>query len=253
MIEITDPTDSRVQEFLTLRNKATGNSILCDSEKVVTKLFDSGLEIEKVFVTSSYYAEHKDLLKNRVPSELVFVAEKNIIEQVIGYKLHHGVMARAKCPAQASVNALGDRIVVLNGVTSPENVGAIVRSAAAFGVTSIITDEKSASPLLRRAIRVSMGNIFFMNTHSSNELLSTLHELSQLGYAVFGTANREDSILLTDIVFPQKLAMVIGSEGHGMDDEIASYCDKTLKIQVDEKVAHLNAAMAASIFLYHLR
>ena len=98
-----------------------------------------------------------------------------------------------------------------------------------------------------------MGNIFFMNTHRSNELLSTLHELSHHDYTIWGTANREDSISLTDVVIPQKVAMVIGSEGHGMDEEIASYCDQTLKIAVDERVAHLNAAMAASIFLYHLR
>ena len=104
MIIINDPTDSRVQEFLTLRNKDTGDSILCDSEKVVTKLFETDLEIQKVFVTSSYYSVHKEQLEKKVAPEFIFVAEKDIIEQVVGYKLHHGVMAKAKSPTQTPIN-----------------------------------------------------------------------------------------------------------------------------------------------------
>lgn len=252
MIVITDPTDLRVQEFLTLRNKCTGESILCDSEKVVAKLFETSLLIEKVFVTTDYFATHRELLQNRVDPQGLFVAEREVIEQVLGYKLHHGVMAKAKAPLQSDLKDLGERILILNGVTSPENVGAIVRSAAAFGVTSIISDQKSASPLLRRAIRVSMGNVFFMQHHSSSKLLDTLRKLSELGYSILGTANEENSVTINQFEFPKKLALIIGSEGWGMDAEIRCCCDKTLKIPVDNKVAHLNAAIAASIFLYQL-
>lgn len=253
MIEINDPTDVRVQEFLTLRNKNTGDSILCDSEKVVSKLFETNLKVKKVFVTNEYYHTNKELLENRVDPHSLFVSTKKIIEQVIGYKLHHGIMAKAERPRDINLNKLDQQIIVLNGVTSPENIGAIVRSAAAFGINSIITDSKSASPYLRRAIRVSMGNVFYTKHFKSLNLYDDLKQLENLGYTILGTANEEDSISLAEFNFPKKCALIIGSEGWGMDATIRNTCSQTIKIPIKEEVAHLNAAMAASIFFYHLK
>ncbi len=253
MIAISDSNDERVQEFLTLRNKDTGEYILCDSEKVVNKLFTTNLKIEKIFVTEEYYNENKEKLESKVDRQSLFVADKKLIEQIVGYKLHHGVMAKAKAPLDTPLNKLDDRIIVLNGITSPENVGAILRSSTAFGINSIIVDSKSASPLLRRAIRVSMGNVFFSKLHHCQSLDEQLLELQEKGYQIFGTANEPNSIDLEDMDFPNKCALIIGSEGWGMDASVRNRCSQTIKITINEDVAHLNAAMAATIFSYRLK
>jgi tRNA G18 (ribose-2'-O)-methylase SpoU len=137
----------------------------------------------------------------------------------------------------------------LNGLTSPENVGAIVRTAAAFNVNSLIYDKKSCSPYLRRCIRVSMGNIFQLKVFESENLEDDLIKLKKLNYSIYSTANISGSVDYTNYSYPQKSALIVGSEGHGIDQNILNASDVILKIPINEEVAHLNASNAASIFL----
>jgi tRNA G18 (ribose-2'-O)-methylase SpoU len=147
---------------------------------------------------------------------------------------------------------LDDHVILLNGLTSPENVGSIDRSAAAFRVNSIMTDEKTCSPFLRRCIRVSMGNIFFMKTFHSKNIRSDLFKLKNDGYSILSTANISGSLDLNQFIFPKKCILIIGSEGHGVDQDIIELSDTILKIPIDPQVAHLNASNAAAIFLSHM-
>jgi tRNA G18 (ribose-2'-O)-methylase SpoU len=158
----------------------------------------------------------------------------------------------AEKPKDANLNELDNRIILLNGLSSPENVGSIVRSSAAFGINSIITDEKSCSPYLRRCIRVSMGNIFSMKTYHAINLRGDLKKLKDLGYTILSTANISGSLDFATFDFPEKCVLIIGSEGHGIDLDILNNSDFVLRINIDSQVAHLNAANAAAIFLSKL-
>ena len=150
-----------------------------------------------------------------------------------------------------NLSELGDKIMIFNGVTSPENVGTITRASAAFNFDSIIYDYKSASPFLRRCVRVSMGNIFNVKVHKSNYLPDTIKSLQDKGYTVIATANESGAKSLLDYKYPSKIAIIIGNEGNGMDREVIEACDQKLFIPIDSDVAHLNAASAATAFLYH--
>ncbi|MDO9182773.1 MAG: RNA methyltransferase [Bacteriovorax sp.] len=248
MIEITQFDDPRIIEFTKMRDHSLNDQgfILAESEKLFLQFKASEKKFLKVLSTKEF------ALRYNLSGDNIFTASKDILEKIAGFKIHFEVIFLAEKPHDQSLNKLDDRIILLNGLSSPENVGSIVRSAAAFNVNSIITDEKCCSPFLRRCIRVSMGNIFSMRTFHSANIRSDLVTLKALGYTIISTANIERSVNLTNYNFPAKCVLIIGSEGHGVDQDILDNSDIILKIQINPQVAHLNAANAAAIFLSHL-
>lgn len=248
MITITDPQDSRLFEFMTMRDHTlnANDLIIAETEKIFLQLKASKKAIHKILATPAFIEKHA------LSGENIFSADKSILEHVAGFKIHFEVLILAEKPKDTELNQLDDRIILLNGLSSPENVGSIVRSSAAFGVKSIITDEKTCSPYLRRCIRVSMGNIFSMKTYHAINIRGDLKKLKELGYAIFSSANIAGSVDVKSFNFPSKYVLIIGSEGHGVDQDVLNASDAILRINIDPQVAHLNASNAASIFLSYM-
>ena len=248
MIKITESSDPRIAEFISIRDHVLNSNdlIVAESEKLFLQFKASGKIIHKILATAGF------IEKYNLTGENVFVADKNILESVAGFKIHFEVLFLAEKPKDSALNLLDNKIILLNGLSSPENVGSIVRSSAAFGIKSIITDEQTCSPYLRRCIRVSMGNIFSMKTHHSINVRGDLRKLKDLGYTILSTANIPESIDLATFTFPEKSVLIIGSEGHGVNQDILNSSDRILRINIDPQVAHLNAANAAAIFLSHM-
>lgn len=250
-IHIESIDDPQIAEFLTLKDSALKreNQLLAETHKVVSKLIERGEKVTKVFCTLNYFNSHRELLKD---VELVLTADKSLMEGIVGFNLHHGVMAISTRPEDFKIEEIGEKVIVLNGLTSPENVGKIVRSATAFGVKHMIVDYKTCSPYLRRAIRVSMGNIFDLYVHHTTNLVGILKKLS-ISHKVFLTANIEGATTIRECDFTGSVAVVIGSEGHGIEPAILEVEEFTpTKIEIDPFVMHLNASVAASIYLYEI-
>lgn len=245
MIKITDANDKRIEEFTHLKESTllSRNLALAESEKIYLKLIHHNFPVKKILCLPDF-AE-----KYNLSGDNVFVADRSIFENISGFKTEFNVISLFERPKFTSLDKLDNKIMILNGLTSPENVGAIVRTAAAFNVNSLIYDKKSCSPYLRRCIRVSMGNIFQLKVFESHELESDLNILKTLGYTIHSTANISGSLDYTNYSYPQKSALIVGSEGHGIDQNILNSSDVILKIPINEEVAHLNASNAASIFL----
>lgn len=252
MINITDPTDSRIEEFMCLKDKALAlnKKIVVESEKVVLKLLKSGTPVHKLLITKEFLERNKEFIS--LPEDSIFVVEKSIMESIVGHNLHHGIMALADRPPYVDLSDLGNKVLILNGLSSPENVGTIVRTCAAFNINSIVIDSRTCSPYIRRCIRVSMGNIFQVKVHKTLNLKETLVTMQKNGFDICSTANQEGAIDLPEFKFSKKSAVIIGSEGHGIQPEILLQSDKILRIPVDDQVAHLNASCSCSIFLYQL-
>lgn len=245
MIEINDFNDPRIFEFTRLRDHTINDQgfILAESEKLFLQLKASGKKFIKILCTFDFAKKHQ------LSGDNIFVSPKDVLEKIAGFKIHFEVIFLAEKPADCDLGELGDRIILLNGLSSPENVGSIVRSSAAFNINSIVVDERTCSPFLRRCIRVSMGNIFSMKTFHSREIRSDLRKLKDLGYTIISTANIDRSVEVSTYSFPKKCVLIIGSEGHGIDHDILDFSDIILKIKIDSQVAHLNASNAAAIFL----
>ena len=129
-------------------------------------------------------------------------------------------MALADRPEDLNVGDLGDKILVLNGVNNAENVGAICRSALAFGVDSVVIDSNSCSPFLRRAIRVSMGSVFKLKFLHTENLQGLLNEIHGIGYSIVSASNDEGASKLRSVKFEAKTALVLGNEGDGVEKAV---------------------------------
>lgn len=250
IIKIESIEDNNISEFLSLKDKALKeeNKLIVESEKVVRKLLSSRYEVLKIFATEEFYNENYEELG--LEKYLCFQGDKNLMQSIVGHKLHHGVMALATRPEFVPLAELDDKILVFNGLTSPENIGTMIRNTAAFNINSVIIDSKTCSPYVRRCIRVSMGNIFKVKVHRTNNLQETIRTLQSNNYKIYGTANQSGATDLPSALISSKGAMIIGSEGHGMEKNIIESCDEILRIPINEEVAHLNAACSSAIVLY---
>lgn len=248
LIESID--DIRIKEFLSLKDKAlkVDDLIIVETEKVIKKLLNSEVEVLKVFGTRDYLEKYQKEIQSK--SKEILTADKELMENIVGHNLHHGFMALARRPQYVPLKDLGDKILIFNGLSSPENVGTMIRNSSAFNINSIIVDYKTCSPYMRRCIRVSMGNIFKVKVHFTNNLKGTLGLLQEQDYQIISTANQEGAIDLPSFSFPKKGAVIIGSEGHGIESEILEQSDTIVRIPINDEVAHLNAACSSSIFLY---
>lgn len=257
MIEIYSIDDKRINVFKSLRGKALelleNRLFIAEGEKVFVKLLASKLEIVSIFATENYYNKYQnDIAEKNICESNKFVAVKSIMEQIVGFRLHSGVMALARQPDDTQLYALGDQIVVLNCVIDAENVGSIVRNAVAFGFNSIIYDTQSSSPYLRRAVRVSMGNVFNMKIHKCSNLLDTLKYLKIQGYEIVSSEIYNNALPILNYNVSHKVAIIFGSEGYGVAKEILDISDKIVYIPIKEQVTSLNVASSSAIILFHL-
>lgn len=242
-------TQESVVEFTNLKDHVLNNRdlIVCETPKIIRKLFEHKISVHKLLCLEEFLPF--------IPKEYggdVYVATPEFLNKIAGFKVHYHVLALADKPKDTVLKNLDNKIFYLNGVSSAENIGSIARSLAGFDLNSFIVDGKTCSPFVRRAIRVSMGNIFQLKVHHSKDPLHTLSFLKSQGYLIVGTANRADAHDLPKFPFPEKVVFIIGSEGHGMDEETLKLCDLYLKIPINSTVAHLNASHAATIFMYQI-
>ncbi len=252
MNEITDITNPNIKEFISLKQSTLDEKyVVVESKNVFKKLFSTNTKIHKVFTT----VENLEFI-NKYCQNIdfpIFTANNEIMKKIVGHKIHQGMMAVIDRPKYIEFDEIKGNIVVLNGLTSPENVGSIVRSCAAFNIDTLIIDENTCSPFIRRCIRVSTGNVFNLKVYKTSNLEKDLKTLQNNNYKILSTANSSKAVSLHKYSFKNNSAIVIGSEGYGADENIINLSDTILKIDIDEEVTSLNAAIAASIVLYQMK
>lgn len=252
LTQLLPATDHVLASFSDLKTKTPlmAGSFVADSSRVVMKLLESDLQVESVLAPAEWYQEHETFL-SAYPAVAYYHAPKAILEKIVGFNLHEGVMARAKVPADVELKDFyHSPLIVLDGITKAENVGAIVRNAAAFGVKSMLLGPDSCHPFNRRCARVAMGNLFTMRVHQTQNLSASLRELRSHGVQVYAFENRPFAKDLAEIHFPKASALIIGSEGAGVAQETLAAAEHFVRIPIDEHVFALNAACASAVGLY---
>ena len=186
----------------------------------------------------------------------VYTAPLDVLTQLTGFQLTRGMLCAMRRPEVKSVEetlAGARRVVVLENVQNPTNVGAIFRSAAALGMDAVLLSPGCSNPLYRRSARVSMGTVFQVPwTYLDENWLAQLHNL---GYKTCAMALRDDSYAIDDPALRQveKLAVVLGAEGDGLTDDTIAACDYTVKIPMYHGVDSLNVAAASAVAFWELR
>ena len=184
----------------------------------------------------------------------VFLAGHDVRQMVTRLGMPHPIVALFERPARPSVRALAttaQRIVVLEGVDNPANVGSVVRNAAALGWDALVLDHTSADPLARRALRVAMGTAFTLAHARTRTLAADLTGVEGLTLVALTPDPAADDI--EEVRIEGRRALLIGSERHGLSDELLAVADRVVRIPMAPDVDSLNAAAATAIACYALR
>jgi len=225
------------------------NSFIADSPKVVNILLKSDIEVKSILATQSYYDEFEELIKSKnIP--VLYVTSKKNMESIVGHTIHHNVMMHGIRPQENTLEELSNHIIMLDEISSTQNIGAIARSAAALGVDSYLLPKQGPHPYARRALRVSMGYINKLKFHQYSNIFETIQTLKERGYTIFAAEVSENSIGLLHVKVPDKWVILMGHEGKGLSQEILNICDIAVEIEMQTDVKSFNVATAASLIMY---
>ena len=268
MTIITSLDDPRIAPYRSLRelSRRTGSDrlFIVENSKVIRRLLKSDCAVRSFFATPHYYEELATLLAaKQLAPEQCFVADEALMSRIVGYALHEGVMALALAPEMPyllpNLRTIELPAVCLCGLADAENVGAIVRNCAAFGVRSLVVDNATCSPYLRRAVRVSLGGIFALSVYRTENLAETLTEIKHLrpSMRTIALETRLDAHGLDSYPIPQESMLLFGSEGAGIAAEVLAACDAVVQIPMQplpafDAVNSLNVAASTAVVLYHL-
>ena len=265
IIEIQDFSDPALDLYARLTenqllNRADPENALFIAESPLVIGRALGAHCEPVsFLMERQHIEGKgrEILARCCKDIPVYTAEESVLAQLTGFHLTRGMlcaMRRPKLPSVEEVCRSARRIVVLENVMNPTNIGAIFRSAAALGMDAVLLTSAGSDPLYRRASRVSMGNVFLIPWTYLPEEGDWTALLRSLGFRTVAMALRDDSVRLDDprLAAEEKLAIVMGTEGDGLASSTIASCDYTVKIPMYHGVDSLNVAAASAVAFYEL-
>jgi len=149
-----------------------------------------------------------------------------------------------------SNNKLGNKIVILDGVQDPGNVGTIIRNSVAFGVDSVVLSNNSVNPYNSKVLRSTGGMIYNINIVSGN-LEDIIKDIKSSNIKIYGTSLSK-SKSLSEVEKQDKYAIIFGNEGNGVSNELLSLCDEIIRIDMDSKCESLNVGVSTGIVLYHM-
>ena len=228
---------------------------IAESPKVIERALDAGYEPVSCLMEKRHIEGEGRPILERIGDVPVFCAEFDVLTQLTGFKLTRGMLCAMKRKPLPDVKKLCEnksRIVVLDRVMNPTNVGAIIRSAAALGMDAVLLTPGCSDPLYRRAARVSMGTVFqIVWTFLTDD---SLDEMKTLGYKTVAMALKDNSLSVDDprLTAEKKLAVIMGTEGDGLSDNTIADCDFTVKIPMYHGVDSLNVAAASAVAFYQL-
>ena len=263
LIEITDfhapelDVYARLTEAQLLnRFEPKKGMFIAESPKVIMRALDAGCQPVSLLVERNHINEEAAKAIRRCGDVPVFTASLEVLTQLTGFQLTRGMLCAMRRPALQpleTVVAGAKRVVVLEEVMNPTNVGAIFRSAAALGMDAVLLTPGCTNPLYRRSARVSMGTVFQIPWTFLEENWQA--QLNGLGFKTAAMALRDDTLSIDDPRLRQeeKLAVVLGSEGDGLADSTITSCDYTVKIPMYHGVDSLNVAAASAVAFWELR
>jgi tRNA G18 (ribose-2'-O)-methylase SpoU len=234
------------------------NIFVAEGEKVVRRLLESHFQVVSVVLPPHWLEPLRPLLESRSENIQVFLGEKKLLESLTGFSMYQGLLAVGRIPASPSLETIlahSQRprfFVAVDGLTSADNLGVVVRNCAAFGVQALIIGETTASPYLRRGIRSSMGTIFKLPVVEVENLSATLFTLRNLGVRLVAAHPHVEGRTLYQANLKSDCCVVLGSEGEGIRPKVLSACDEAVAVPMHLGVDSLNVGSAAAVFLYEV-
>ena len=252
MRDYTQLTDVALRS---VREPAEG-LFIAESSKIIRRAHAAGLSPRSFLTSPKWLFDLADIIS--VSDVPIFIGTDVAVETLTGFHLHRGALAAMARPALAPVASLVEdarRIVIIEDIVDHTNVGAIFRSAAAFGADAVLVTPRCADPLYRRSIRVSMGTVFQVPWTRIETWPGGIAELQEVGFHVAALALDDDSVSLREFAAtaPDRTAVVFGTEGDGLKRSTIAACDSTVMIPMSGGVDSLNVAAASAVTCFALQ
>lgn len=258
MQRIDDPADPRVADYVSLtdvvlrrRLEPAEGLFIAEGVQVVERALRAGYRLRSAFVSSKAVDVLRPLLAGAEAP--VFVADPDVIRRVAGFHVHRGVLAsfaRQALPSVHEVLQSARRVVVLEDTNNPTNLGAVARSAAALGMDALLLSPECADPLYRRAVRVSMGEVFALRYARLEAWPDGLAVLADHGFQVLALTPGPPAVPIADVDLGDRVAVLLGAEGPGLSAGALARADQRVRIPMAAGVDSLNVAAAAAVAFY---
>jgi tRNA G18 (ribose-2'-O)-methylase SpoU len=259
IIEISSLDDPRLGDFShqtdVALKKSGGGLYIAESLLVLQRAIAAGHRPRSVLALGASVA---DAARATAGFDIpIFSGPPALLEELTGYLLHRGLIAsmhRPALPSPESLLADARRIVILEDVVDPTNVGAIFRSVAAIGADAVLVTPRCSDPFYRRAIRVSMGTVLQVPWTRIGDWASTRELLAASGFHIAALALSPDAIALREFAesAPDRVALVLGTEGEGLTPEAIAAADTIVRIPMAHGIDSLNVAATAAVAMYAL-
>ncbi|SDR96953.1 tRNA G18 (ribose-2'-O)-methylase SpoU [Nocardioides scoriae] len=259
LVEVDDAADPRLGDYRDLRDVQLRQSLeaehglfLAEGEKVVRRAVEGGYAPRSFLMAPRWLDGLADVLATT--DAPCFVVSEQLAEEVTGFHVHRGALAslhRRPLPPVDEVLAGARTVVVLEDIVDHTNVGAVLRSAAALGVDAVLLAPRCADPLYRRAVKVAMGAVFAVPWTRLPDWYDALPRLSETGFTTVALTLSDDAVELEAAVAGlDRVALVLGSEGHGLSPRWEQAADRRAVVPMRAGVDSLNVAAAAAVACY---
>lgn len=248
MEHITSMKNPKVAAWKALKERKgrrESGCFLVEGRKMVEEALQSGFLVEALLLVEDFPAQEMQLPDGQVP---VYLLPPHVLAAVCDTKTPQGIAAVVRICQQT---ALGKHIVVLDGVQDPGNVGTIIRTADAAGMSGVLLSTQCADVFSPKVLRATMGSIFRMGICVSENLPQELMNLRENGYSILSSQLDGEPFYERHPVGEQ-FALIIGNEGNGVSDEVSATATHRVRLPMRGGAESLNAAIAAAIMMYEL-
>lgn len=259
LVEIADADDARLADYRDLRDvelrkhlEAEHGLFLAEGEKVVRRAVEGGYRPRSFLMARRWLDGLSDVLS--ATDAPCFVVTEALAEKVTGFHVHRGALAsieRRPLPSLVDVLAGARSVLVLEEIVDHTNVGAIFRSGAALGFDAVLLAPRCADPLYRRSVKVGMGAVFALPWTRLPDWYDALPDLTGRGFTTVALTLADDAMPVEDAVAGvDRLALVLGSEGHGLSPRWEQSADRRAVIPMAAGIDSLNVAAATAVACY---
>lgn len=252
--------DERVALYrLTADHRALGarGLFVAEGRLVVARLLTSPrFPIQSILLTGPAFDSLEPALAAHPPSAPVYIVDQSAIDGLAGFNIHRGCLALAARPAPSILAPdhvrSARRIIALERVSNPDNVGGIFRSAAALGADLVVLGPDCGDPLYRKSVRTSMGAVLELPFVDAGPWPRALRGLREGGVTIVALTPRTHAASIREMSAEGPTALLVGHEGEGLTDAALGEASLVARIPMAAGVDSLNAAAAASIAMYQL-
>jgi len=258
IVRVDDPKDPRLEDYAGVREpvllRERGVFIAESREVVRILLEETDVEVRSLLLNDATLSALEGALGRLADQTPVYVGDRALTREVIGFDIHRGCLAAAERPESAPLETLlsASTLVVLESVSNPDNVGSVFRNALALGAGGVVLGPRCADPYYRKTIRTSMAAVLRLPHATLDDWPHGLVRLRDAGFTVVALTPRDDAVDIADLAPGERVALLLGNEGAGLSDEAIAAADVAARIPISSRIDSVNVATASGIGLYAL-